>query len=184
MSTMKALITTTYKGELPEGEQKATITGFAFHITSGIKFRSAHDFPIIRKALPADFDCSGMSLTIPLENIMDLFNTSYEPTTSDYYALDLVMADGRTFRRNLFERDLAIFLKQTRVQILADNTVDLEPIQWIKDLIGKEISIWITYPVVPTRDKTLKRVQNVNYCKPLASEITEVATDSTEPEPF
>ena len=185
MSTMKNLVTSTYHGEIAEGAHKAKLTNFVFNITNGLQFRAARIFPLIKKAMPADFDFSGATISIPVDQIKALFSTEFEPTTQDYFTATYLMENNREFKRNLFEKDLAIFLKQTRIQILNDNTVDIEPMEWIKSLLNKEITLYISYPIVPSRTKELKRVQNVNYCPKLTIDTgADEADQTTEEKPF
>jgi hypothetical protein len=178
---MKTLFTNVYHGELVEGEHKATLKEFTFTIFAGLKFRAnAKVFAQAVAAFPKNFDFSGNSIKIPFELIPALFNTEYEPAANSDYFTEIFDIEGREFKKNLFERDFAVFLKQTRIQLTGANLEDIQPFDWIKSLIGKEISVWVKYQNVPTRNHTISRVQNINYCPPL--ENPEDATDSTNPE--
>ena len=167
-SSMKTLFTNIYHGELAEGEHKARLIDFSFTIFNGLKFRNdTKIFAQVVATFPKDFDFTGNSIKIPLDLIPVLFKTDYEPAPNSDYFTETFDIEGREFKKNLFERDFAIFLKQTRIQLTGANLQDINPMTWIKDLLGKEISIWIKYQMVPTRNHSISRVQNINYCPPL-----------------
>lgn len=81
----------------------------------------------------------------------------------DYIAMVFVIDGKREFKRNMFERDISIMLSQTRRQ-LNRASEDINPIEYLKDLINNktELEIWITYPIVPTRNGA-RRVQNIAW---------------------
>ena len=81
----------------------------------------------------------------------------------DYIAMVFTIDGKREFKRNMFERDVSIMLSQTRRQ-LNRAAEDINPIEYLKDLINNktELEIWITYPIVPTRNGA-RRVQNIAW---------------------
>ena len=81
----------------------------------------------------------------------------------DYIAMVFIIDGKREFKRNMFERDISIMLSQTRRQ-LNRAAEDINPIEYLKDLIDNktELDIWITYPIVPTRNGA-RRVQNIAW---------------------
>lgn len=177
MSGIKDLFTNTYRGELKEGKQEAVITDFTFTITNGTRFRASNCIGPAKVAMPKKL-FTGNNITFALDEILPLFETGYEPTNSgtaaDYFTLIMTTPEGRIIRKNLFEHDFAIFLKQTRIQLTGDNLTDIVPLEWIKAMLNKPISIWVSYPNVLTRSGATVRVQNINYCAPL--------TDLTKPD--
>lgn len=88
----------------------------------------------------------------------------------DYIAMVFTIDGKREFKRNMFERDTSIMLSQTRRQ-LNRASEDINPIEYLKDLIDNktELEIWITYPIVPTRNGA-RRVQNIAWQNISASE--------------
>ena len=81
----------------------------------------------------------------------------------DYIAMVFTIDGKREFKRNMFERDTSIMLSQTRRQ-LNRASEDINPTEYLKDLIDNktELDIWITYPIVPTRNGA-RRVQNIAW---------------------
>ena len=96
----------------------------------------------------------------------------------DYIKLTMTLDGNRPYTRNMFEKDMSIFLSHTRQQLRMNNT-DIMPFDYLHDLIDNKtkLNVWFAYPTVQGRDGTMKRVQNVNWAPPLekASENTLAA---------
>ena len=98
----------------------------------------------------------------------------------DYIAMVFVIDGKREFKRNMFERDISIMLSQTRRQ-LNRAAEDINPIKYLKDLIDNktELEIWITYPIVPTRNGA-RRVQNIAWQNISTSESDDAEEEIPE----
>ena len=97
--------------------------------------------------------------------VLTAFEYKQHPSNEayDYIAMVFSIDGKREFKRNMFERDISIMLSQTRRQ-LNRASEDINPIEYLKDLIDNktELEIWITYPIVPTRNGA-RRVQNIAW---------------------
>jgi hypothetical protein len=100
----------------------------------------------------------------------------------DYIAASFIIDNTLSYNRNLFERELSIFLSQVRRQLGRQNE-DIKPMEFLAELVKNKtpFKIWVEYKIVPTRDDTLKRVQNVYYTEPLGTVTTNNAS-GTEPD--
>ena len=97
--------------------------------------------------------------------VLTAFEYKQHPSNEsyDYIAMVFTIDGKREFKRNMFERDISIMLSQTRRQ-LNRASEDINPNEYLKDLIDSktELEIWITYPIVPTRNGA-RRVQNIAW---------------------
>lgn len=97
--------------------------------------------------------------------VLTAFEYKQHPSNEsyDYIAMVFTIDGKREFKRNMFERDTSIMLSQTRRQ-LNRASEDINPTEYLKDLINNktELEIWITYPIVPTRNGA-RRVQNIAW---------------------
>ena len=97
--------------------------------------------------------------------VLTAFEYKQHPSNEsyDYIAMVFVIDGKREFKRNMFERDISIMLSQTRRQ-LNRASEDINPNEYLKGLINNktELEIWITYPIVPTRNGA-RRVQNIAW---------------------
>ena len=97
--------------------------------------------------------------------VLTAFEYKQHPSNEsyDYIAMVFLIDGKREFKRNMFERDISIMLSQTRRQ-LNRASEDINPNEYLKDLIDNktELEIWITYPIVPTRNGA-RRVQNIAW---------------------
>ena len=97
--------------------------------------------------------------------VLTAFEYKQHPSNEsyDYIAMVFVIDGKREFKRNMFERDISIMLSQTRRQ-LNRASEDINPNEYLKGLIDNktELEIWITYPIVPTRNGA-RRVQNIAW---------------------
>ena len=97
--------------------------------------------------------------------VLTAFEYKQHPSNEayDYIAMVFIIDGKREFKRNMFERDISIMLSQTRRQ-LNRASEDINPTEYLKDLIDNktELEIWITYPIVPTRNGA-RRVQNIAW---------------------
>ena len=97
--------------------------------------------------------------------VLTAFEYKQHPSNEayDYIAMVFSIDGKREFKRNMFERDISIMLSQTRRQ-LNRASEDINPTEYLKGLIDNktELDIWITYPIVPTRNGA-RRVQNIAW---------------------
>lgn len=189
--SLKSLFNEPYHGEVSEGRHDATIKMFDLCIANGSTFKKSKQFAEFSKALDAAHmskdglsDTTTGALVVPLELLPVLFSTSFEPGQKDFFRVTAVLKeDNRRITQNLFERNFAVFLKQTRIAITGENLTDINPFDWIAGLIDKDLPIWISYRNVPRQDGTFRRYQTLNWCAPLqnATENTTPAPDDDEP---
>ena len=101
----------------------------------------------------------------------------------DYAYIKLSMlVDGRPYARNMFERDMVIFLSHTRQQ-LGRQYEDIQPMNYLKELITNKtaLDIWFSYPTVTARDGSMKHVQNINWLEPMENNAQAPAEDMESP---
>lgn len=184
--SLKNLFTTTYHGEVAEGRHEATIKGFDLCINNGSAFKTSKQFAEFSKALnDAHMTKENLSetttgaLVIPLEMLPVLFTTSFEPGPKDFFRVTaIIKEDDRRITQNLFERNFAVFLKQTRIAVTGENLTDINPFDWIAGLIDKDIPLWVSYRNVARHDGSVGRFQTINWCAPLQDNAQPAATDN------
>ena len=109
-----------------------------------------------------------------------LTNAAYhedkKDAANDYLCLEMLIDNELRYKRNMFERDVSIFLSHTRRQLNRQNET-IVPMDYIKDLISNktELELWVAYPVVPTKNGP-KRVQNIYWLEPTMEMVSEGAT--------
>lgn len=109
------------------------------------------------------------------------FKASNKGSEFDYIAASFIIDGTLAYNRNLFERELSIFLSQIRRQLNRQNE-DINPMEFLKELVDNKtpLKIWVEYKIVPTRDNGLKRVQNVYYTEPLGPATTETTAEADD----
>lgn len=104
------------------------------------------------------------------------YHENKKDAANDYLCLEMLIDNELHYKRNMFERDVSIFLSHTRRQLNRQNET-IVPMAYIKDLISKktELELWVAYPVVPTKNGP-KRVQNIYWLEPTMEMVSEGAT--------
>ena len=108
---------------------------------------------------------------------------TYKPESdpkNDYICLEMLVDGDLHYKRNMFERDVSIFLSHTRRQ-LNQQDQNIEPKAYLNELVTNQIALdmWVAYPSVPTKNG-VRRVQNVYWMEPSA-ETAESADDAEMP---
>ena len=107
---------------------------------------------------------------------------TYKPETdpkNDYICLEMLVDGDLHYKRNMFERDVSIFLSHTRRQ-LGKQDQNIEPKTYLNELVLSQtaLDMWVAYPNVPTKNG-VRRVQNVYWMEP--SQVAESADDAEMP---
>ena len=108
---------------------------------------------------------------------------TYKPESdpkNDYICLEMLVDGDLHYKRNMFERDVSIFLSHTRRQLnMQDQSIN--PKTYLDDLVKSQnkLDMWVAYPKVPTKNG-VRRVQNVYWTEPSA-ETAESADDAELP---
>lgn len=86
------------------------------------------------------------------------------------------------FTRNLFVRDMSIALSHIRRQLNRANEV-IDPKTFLDGLRDNktELKIWVTYPIVTSRNGA-KRVQNLYFQPPIVADEQTVPDEMETPE--
>ena len=96
---------------------------------------------------------------------------------NDYVRVDLQLED-RVLNDNRFDNGFRIFCSQIKRQLdLEDQNISVPEL--MKEVVGKEIRVWITNPIVDTQNGPQVR-RNYNYIPP----ITPKAAGTEEEMPF
>lgn len=84
------------------------------------------------------------------------------------------------YKRNMFERDVSIFLSHTRRQLNMQDQ-NINPKDYLDNLVKTQnkLDMWVAYPKVPTKNG-IRRVQNIYWTEPSA-ETAESADDAEMP---
>ena len=97
---------------------------------------------------------------------------------NDYVCLEMLVDGDLHYKRNMFERDVSIFLSHTRRQ-LGQQDQNINPKTYLDDLVKSQnkLDMWVAYPMVPTKNG-VRRVQNVYWTEPSAE--TAESDDNAE----
>lgn len=109
------------------------------------------------------------------------YNENTKNHNNDYIQLSLTIDGELNYKRNMFERDMSIFLSHTRKQLNKQNE-NINPTEYLNELVSNktELDLWVAYPIVPTANG-LRRVQNMYWAEP-AAELDGNEDDSELPD--
>jgi hypothetical protein len=185
-SSFKEILTKPYRGEIPEGHYTCKLNNVVFaynkdHRTPAEKAMLRDKFP--KKILET---ADTYLFFTPDEFKQLLTEECFEPNAqgngADYFTFTWFLPDGRLFTRNLFLKDLIIFMKQTRIQRTGKNTEEIpDPVEYIFSLIGQDLEVYFSYEKLKEQNR---RVQNVQYCEPLFAEEQPEDEAKTDEKPF
>ena len=183
-SSFKEILTRPYKGEIAEGVYKAKLNNIVF------AYNKNHRTPEEKKMLRDKFADKMLEAPpdaylhfTPEEFQILLGEGSFEPVATgngaDYFTFTWTLPNNRLFTRNLFMKDLIIFMKQSRIQLTGKNLEDIpDPVAYMFKLIDTDLDIYITYENLREQNR---RVQNINYCAPIFNKDDDEQNDSENP---
>lgn len=122
------------------------------------------------------------------KNKVTLTGWKYTPhktdPTNDYIEMTFNRSEGNIpYKRNMFERDISIAVSHIRRQLNMQNETLPDIGGFFDKLISDkiELDMWVTYPVVPTKNGPQKR-QNIYFLEPIETAETESSVGSAADE--